>query len=714
MLIKIIDLQNFRKLKCTRIKFSDKKTLFVGANNSGKTSAMDALIKFIKNKNFSFNDFTVANWDKINAFGFRVIDEDSENPTREEWREVSPILDIWIDLSFDEIRIDSKELIPHLEWNGGLIGFRYCFEPDDLEKLYGEYAKDYELSNELKIDNGGKNFKIWPKNLKEFLEKHLNDFFKINIYRLNPEKLDENEETPKIQALGENSVHLSNPLKNLIKIEIIKAQRGFSDMENSVKSNIPGKLSYQLRSYYDDHINHSDVIDSKDVAVLKEIENAQNNFDEKLQEGFKNAISELENLGYPGFDNPKIKLSTKIEPLAGFDHDAAVNFMIQDSENQYNLPEGYNGLGYQNLISMVFELIRFRDDWLQTGKLKQKRIKEEKPIEPLLLILIEEPEAYLHAQIQQVFIKKVYQILEKNKPDKNFNVQMVVSTHSSYIVHEEEYSNLRYFRKKSLDKNNIPLSSVINLSNVFGDETKTSKFKSRYLRTTHCDLFFADAIILIEGTAERMMLPHFIKKDFPKLNQSYISFLEIGGSHAHKLKDLIELLGIYTLIITDLDSVDPKTKKSHPPFKNEKLETNNSTLKDWIPKNKKIDALLSFKEEKLISKRHSFLRVAYQKVVSIHKKEVIPRTYEDSLFFDNYDFFKDSEGDGLLKKFSDNAKDFEKDKDSNKLMENVHETLKSADKAKFALDILFEEDFENLRTPDYIFEGLTWLKNSLE
>jgi predicted ATP-dependent endonuclease of OLD family len=714
MLIKIIDLQNFRKLKCTRIEFSDKKTLFVGANNSGKTSAMDALIKFFKNQEFSFNDFTVANWDAINNFGSRIIDENSKNPTMEEWREVLPTLDIWIELSFDEIRIDSKELIPHMEWDGGLIGFRYSFEPKDLEKLYSVYIKDHELSYELKIDNGSENFKIWPRNLKEFLEKNLNKLFKIKFYRLDPEKLSESEESPELQLLEESNDNLSkNPLENLIKIEIIKAQRGFSDTEKSSNSNTPGKLSSQLRSYYDDHIDHSDVICSEDVMVLKEIENAQNNFDEKLQEGFKNAISELENLGYPGFDNPKIKLSTKIEPLTGFDHDSAVNFLINDSNNHYNLPEGYNGLGYQNLISMVFKLISFRDDWLQTGKLKQKRVKEEKKIEPLLLILIEEPEAYLHAQIQQVFIKKVYQILEKNKPNKNFQVQMVVSTHSSYIVHEEKYSNLRYFRKKYLDKNDIPLSNVINLTNVFGNETKTSKFKSRYLKTTHCDLFFADAIILIEGSAERMMLPHFIKKDFPKLNRSYISFLEIGGSHAHKLKDLIETLGIYTLIITDLDSMDPSTKNSHPPFKNENLETRNSTLKDWLPKNKKIDDLLSFGEDKLISIKYPFLRVAYQKVVSINEKEIIPRTYEDSLFLNNYDFFKDSEGVGLLKKFSDNAKDFEENKDPNKLMQNVFKSLKNADKAKFALDILFEEDFENLKTPDYIYEGLSWLKTNL-
>jgi recombinational DNA repair ATPase RecF len=41
-----IDIQNYRKLKTCRIRLTEEETLLVGANNSGKTSAMDALISF--------------------------------------------------------------------------------------------------------------------------------------------------------------------------------------------------------------------------------------------------------------------------------------------------------------------------------------------------------------------------------------------------------------------------------------------------------------------------------------------------------------------------------------------------------------------------------------------------------------------------------------------------------------------------------------------
>ena len=45
MKISFVQIQNFRKLKNCKINFGDQNTLFVGPNNSGKTSAMEALVK---------------------------------------------------------------------------------------------------------------------------------------------------------------------------------------------------------------------------------------------------------------------------------------------------------------------------------------------------------------------------------------------------------------------------------------------------------------------------------------------------------------------------------------------------------------------------------------------------------------------------------------------------------------------------------------------
>ena len=60
MRITSITIQNFRKLLECHIDISEQTTLFVGANNSGKTSAMDAFAKFLANHSFVFNDITIA------------------------------------------------------------------------------------------------------------------------------------------------------------------------------------------------------------------------------------------------------------------------------------------------------------------------------------------------------------------------------------------------------------------------------------------------------------------------------------------------------------------------------------------------------------------------------------------------------------------------------------------------------------------------------
>ena len=49
MKITSVHIRNFRKLKNCRIDFGEKETVFVGANNSGKTSAISAIVWFLRN-----------------------------------------------------------------------------------------------------------------------------------------------------------------------------------------------------------------------------------------------------------------------------------------------------------------------------------------------------------------------------------------------------------------------------------------------------------------------------------------------------------------------------------------------------------------------------------------------------------------------------------------------------------------------------------------
>jgi len=334
-------------------------------------------------------------------------------------------------------------------------------------------------------------------------------------------------------------------------------------------------------------------------------------------------------------------------------------------------------------------------------------------------VLIEEPEAHLHAQVQQVFIKRAYQVLRAKDKLKNgqLNTQLIVSTHSSHIAHELDFTCLRYFRREpARTKGEIPSATVVNLSNTFGDVTETSKFATRYIRSTHCDLFFADAAILVEGSAERMLVPHFIRHKFQQLDQSYISLLEIGGSHAHRLRPLLETLGLLSLVITDLDSIGESGTAKVFPERDKNHRTGNTTLKEWIPKKEALDDLLDCPDDDKQSVNKQ-IRVAYQCPIKLKYKESsteiesIPYTFEDSLALSNVELFKSyEEPKGLLRKFKDAlVKD-----NLSEAGKEMFNSLGTGNKAGMALELLYLTEPSKLEPPEYITDGLKWLEGKLD
>lgn len=715
MKIDFVDIQNFRKLKNCRIEFSDDTTVFVGANNSGKTTAMEALILFFKKQtSFTTRDFTLSNWSHINSIGHDwSIEKDLSkiDLTIDPWQDHVPTLDIWLSVSPDEIH-HVNNLIPTLDWNGGSLGVRMRFEPKDIETLYKEYTSLINNSTEItsSLEAKNKSFKLWPKDMWDFLDTKLESFFTIKSYLLDPTL----KESP--QPLSkENTALESSAFKGLIKVDIINAQRGFSDVNSEgTDSSVNVKnLSSQLRGYYDKHLNPTVNPTVDDLKALQAIQKAKEIFDENLKESFGPSISELELLNYPGFGHPTINLSTNFETVDGLNHSSSVQYNLIEGSN-LSLPEKYNGLGYQNLISMIFKLIRFRDEWMQVGKRFSKDNKEpDTPeFEPLHLVLIEEPEAHLHAQVQQVFIKEAFKVLRnhENLKSKRFTTQLIVSTHSNHIAHETSFCSLRYFKRQNIKKGEINTSTVVNLSTTFGTEDDTTRFATRYLKSTHCDLFFADAVILVEGPAERMLVPYFIQKQ-SRLAVCYISILEIGGSHAHTLQALIENLGIITLIITDLDSVNPTNNNKTQPILAKGLETDNDTLKKWIPKIKELDSLLKLSPGDKEDKKFP-VRVCYQIPIEIEKTAVNPYTFEDSLVMENREFFqKLGKGNGLLKKMTIAANEKTVERAATAMYEAI--THKGAKKAEFALELFYLEESQTLICPGYIQQGLNWLEEKL-
>lgn len=730
MNIAFVEIQNFRKLKACRVEIAKQVTVFVGANNSGKTSAMDALILFLKKsrrKDIATTDFTLSNWLSINQFGERwaaVTDEEEPDLALDSWLPLLPAIDIWLEVDTKNIH-RVVHLLPTLDWTPQeLLGVRLVLAPKNLEQLYKDFRVAYKSARnaEAASTKEKSSLSLWPNSMRDFLDKELHRYFEVQSYILDSAQCQDPEEgIAKPQVLPVNIEPLNQePFEGLFKIDVITAQRGFSDPKTEDDSHSGfASLSTQLRRYFSKHLDPSDAPEPSDIQALEAIEAAKTIFDEKLKTSFRPAIAELEGLNYPGFSDPKISITSKISPVDSLDHKTAVQFVLPGADS-LSLPERYNGLGYQNLISMVFNLIRFRDEWMRVGKAARNRGAEnDAAIEPLHVVLIEEPEAHLHAQVQQVFIKKAYEVLRAHDTlkDGSFSTQLIVSTHSSHIAHELDFTCLRYFRREPVTKKGeIPTARVVNLSKTFGDYDATSKFATRYLRTTHCDLFFADAAVLVEGSAERMLVPHFIRIKFPKLDQRYISLLEIGGAHAHRLKPLLETLGLLTLIITDLDPIKASGTSKVLPERGKGYRTGNTTLKDWVPKKELLDDLLDLEDGAKETADH-FVRVAYQCPITVKYKEdkseeeAIPYTFEDSLALTNMELFRGfNEPIGLLKKLKIAL---EKDTLEEACMD-MFKNLEKGSKAEMALELLYLTEPSKVQPPAYITNGLRWLEKVLD
>ncbi len=690
MYLKSLRITNFRKfgqennvvefvgakdisLKSPNINIAPSTTLIVGKNNSGKTTVTEALKKFLgKGGKFQANDFNFI-------YLSNLIDEYKNGrfeklPTLE--------FEVAVRIDFDSDCDLVTNIAPFMNIENAQTPAK---EMDFRVLLKFEVKEKTRFEEEVKSSIGKQ--KDESLLFRKFLELINNTDFSMNYY----------------DSEGVLLADSKFKINDLIDIAVINANKIIDDKSLSETFNRIIKLRYKLESKAGVKDAIEGEIDKINSTITKEVSAPH-------ASSINAALNRIESSDH---------LEVNLRPDLTFEQIISSVIKYEYKEGKFHIPEGQFGLGYSNLMTIIGELIEYIEKY-------PKQDCHSK----INLICIEEPEAFMHSQMQELFIKHINDAVSflLNDSKKEINSQLIITTHSPHILNSKIHSgnsfdNISYI---TIADN---FSNVVNLNdrNVMEDKTagdaeknvgsppkKTAddlKFLKKHIKYKVSELFFSDAVIFVEGVTEETLLSYYIDQD-ESLSRYYISIFNINGAHGLVYHPLIKLLKVPNLIITDLDIKRTDTEKA------DCLQV--CDLKDRVTTNKTI-AKYNSGQEKLEGISGYFEDGNINVVFQWEKTEGYYATsFEESFILTNYD-------NDILNKVLANIKPDTYSEivgtqvARNKLKDASYKFQSKLSKSKsdFSNELLYEIVICNdagaiPNPPKYIADGLTWLKGSLK
>lgn len=703
MYLSKITVQNFRLLKDFSVDLEKELSLIIGKNNSGKTSLLYLLDKVFHWKDkggcIHIDDFNLDYKKSL----VKMLTKD-DMITEDEYQEDGVRLRLYIKYSDEDDLSNVGLIMMDLDENNYYVILGY-----DYVLPYDAYCR---LREKAKANSDKYNTAI-QEEVEKVLDKSISSYFVLRrksiAYDSASNRIDESDY---IDLKSRPQFHEDA----LISIGYIDAKRQVANKENDKTLSLQtAELFEQLKSE-----DNEEVLDN----FIRTISDSDEKLGMVYDEMFSSVLGKVEEMGGVKPKETKLKVTSSLRQqnlLKG-------NTKVVYEHTGVQLPEDHNGLGYMNLISMIFQIEIIRQTFMKGRNGKMADIN---------LLIIEEPEAHTHPQMQYIFIKNIKQLL--NAPlearDETRQIQAIISTHSSYIVSESEFSDIKYMRRTG---NEVKAKNLKDLQKEYdNDEQQWYTFLKHYLTLNRSELFFADKAIFIEGDTERILLPIMMKKidqedpcneaenELPLCKQN-ISVIEVGA-YSHIFGKLINFIGLEKAVVfTDLD-VGKKGGNGHVEKAEydgtEKMLTSNNALKEYFANLKagndlKVNKLLALTEKqkkftwnestsKWLQNDNGNMKISFQ----LKEKDYQSRTFEDNFFVINKEFMRENElhifglKKGKLRAFlEDNISAYELAEDG------------IASKASFAVEIIYnskkegDNEFCGWDIPQYIKDGLLWIR----